>query len=231
MKILVVEDEDRIASFLEKGLSAQGFLVERAASGIAALSMGSDQDLTILDLGLPDVDGLDVLKHWRDTGNQVPVIILTARDKLDDRVRGLNLGADDYLPKPFAMDELLARVRARLRGRNSSPATLEAGGVRLDLLTREASVGGRMIDLPPREFELLEEFVRHPNQVLARERLLSHVWKLDFDPRSNLVDVYVGYLRRKVGEAFIETVRGAGYRFRVPPDPDYHSSSVGIAIV
>lgn len=221
MKILVVEDEDRIASFLEKGLSAHGFVVERAASGIAALSMGSDPDLdlTILDLGLPDVDGLDVLRYWRDTGNRVPVIILTARDKVDDRVRGLNLGADDYLPKPFAMDELLARVRARLRNGNGRAATLEAGGIRLDLLTREASVGGRMIDLPPREFELLEEFVRHPNQVLPRERLLSHVWKLDFDPRSNLVDVYVGYLRRKVGKAFIETVRGAGYRFRVPRGP------------
>jgi DNA-binding response OmpR family regulator len=218
MKILVVEDEDRIASFLEKGLTASGFVVERAATGGAALAAGSDRqlDLAILDLGLPDMDGLDVLRRWRREGNEVPVIVLTARDKVGDRIRGLSLGADDYLPKPFAFKELLARVRARLRPRAGT--TLESGGLRLDLLTREVSVDGQPVDLTLREFVLLEEFVRHPNQILTRERLLGGVWKLQFDPQSNVVDVYVGYLRRKLGDGLIETVRGEGYRLPVLPN-------------
>lgn len=216
MKILVVEDQDRTASFLEKGLSADGFVVERAATGRSALAAGSDPDLdlAILDLGLPDMDGLDVLLQWREQGNEVPVIILTGRDKVDDRVWGLNMGADDYLPKPFAFEELLARVRARLRSGRRAATTLEAGGVRLDLLTREVTVDGRAVDLTVREFALLEEFVLRPRQVLTREQLLSRVWKLDFDPHSNLVEVYVGYLRGKLGAGFIETVRGEGYRLR-----------------
>lgn len=216
MKILVVEDQDRTASFLEKGLSADGFVVERAATGQSALAAGSDPDLdlAILDLGLPDMDGLDVLLQWREQGNEVPVIILTGRDKVDDRVWGLNMGADDYLPKPFAFEELLARVRARLRSGRRAATTLEAGGVRLDLLTREVTVDGRAVDLTVREFALLEEFVLRPRQVLTREQLLSRVWKLDFDPHSNLVEVYVGYLRGKLGAGFIETVRGEGYRLR-----------------
>jgi DNA-binding response OmpR family regulator len=219
MKILIVEDEDRIASFLEKGLTASGFVVERAGTGGDALAAGSDRelDLAILDLGLPDMDGLDVLRRWRRDGNEVPVIVLTARDKVGDRIRGLSLGADDYLPKPFAFKELLARVRARLRPRAAT--TLEAGGLRLDLLTREASVDGRPVDLTLREFVLLGEFVRHPNQILTREWLLGGVWKLQFDPRSNVVDVYVGYLRRKLGDGLIETVRGEGYRLRVLDSP------------
>jgi len=218
MKILVVEDEERIASFLEKGLTASGFVVERAGTGGEALAAGSDSelDLAILDLGLPDMDGLDVLRRWRREGNEVPVIVLTARDQVGDRIRGLSLGADDYLPKPFAFKELLARVRARLRPRAAT--TLEAGGLRLDLLTREVWVYGRPVDLTVREFVLLEEFVRHPNQILTRERLLGGVWKLQFDPRSNLVDVYVRYLRRKLGDGLIETVRGEGYRLRVLPN-------------
>jgi DNA-binding response OmpR family regulator len=215
MRILVVEDEDRIASFLEKGLTASGFVVERAGTGGDALRAGSDRelDLAILDLGLPDMDGLDVLRRWRREGNEVPVIVLTARDEVGDRIRGLSLGADDYLPKPFAFKELLARVRARLRPRAAT--ALEAGGLRLDLLTREVSVDDRPVDLTVREFVLLEEFVRHPNQILTRQQLLEGVWKLQFDPRSNLVDVYVGYLRRKLGDGLIETVRGEGYRLRV----------------
>jgi len=216
MKILVVEDDDRIASFLEKGLSANGLVVERAATGQSALAAGSDPDLdlAILDLGLPDMDGLDVLLEWREQGNAVPVIILTGRDKVDDRVWGLNLGADDYVPKPFAFEELLARVRARLRSGRRAATTLEAGGVRLDLLTREVAVNGRAVNLTTREFALLEEFVLRPGQVLTREQLLSRVWKLDFDPHSNLVEVYVRYLRGKLGAGFIETVRGEGYRLR-----------------
>jgi two-component system, OmpR family, response regulator len=219
MKILVVEDEDRIASFLDKGLTAYGFVVERVATGRAALAAGCDPefDLAILDLGLPDLDGIEVLRRWRREGNEVPVIVLTARDKVSDRIRGLDLGADDYLPKPFAFKELLARVRARLRPRAAT--TLEVGGVRLDFLSRDVWVDGRPVDLTVREFVLLEEFVRHPNQILTREQLLGGVWKLQFDPRSNLVDVYVGYLRRKLGDGLIQTVRGEGYRLRVLPTP------------
>lgn len=218
MKILVVEDEDGIASFIAKGLSADGFVVERAATGQAALAAGADPnlDLAILDLGLPDMDGLDVLLQWRENGNEIPTVILTARDKVDDRVWGLNLGADDYLPKPFAFEELLARVRACLRSGRRAATTLEAGRVRLDLLSREATVDDRAVDLTEREFALLEEFVLRPNQLLTREQLLSRVWKLDFDPHSNLVEVYVGHLRRKLGSGFIGTVRGEGYRLCVP---------------
>jgi two-component system copper resistance phosphate regulon response regulator CusR len=215
VRILVVEDEDRIASFLKKGLTANGYVVVRAATGGEALEATQDGglDLAILDLGLPDEDGLSILQRWRGDGLEMPVIILTARDGIDDRVQGLNLGADDYLPKPFAFDELLARVRARLRPRNGGPTTeLKVGGIRLDLLTRRATVDDRSVELTSREFALLEEFMRHPHQVFTRAHLLSRVWNLDFDPQSNLVDVYVGYLRRKIGETYFETVRGAGYR-------------------
>jgi DNA-binding response OmpR family regulator len=215
MKLLVVEDEDRIASFLDKGLRAQGYAVERVATGAEALARTADPDLdlVVLDLGLPDMDGAEVLQRIRQEGSQVAVIILTARGDLDDRVRGLDLGADDYIAKPFAFDELLARVRARLRRREERQgAVLRAGEVELDLRTRRASVHGRAVDLTSREFGLLETFMRHPHQVLSREQLLSRVWGMSFDPGSNLVDVYVSYLRRKLGNGFIETVRGAGYR-------------------
>lgn len=219
MKILLIEDEARVASFLEKGLEAQGFVVEWVRTGGEALGWaeaaaeGGDVELVILDLGLPDVDGIEVLRALRSTGINIPVIVLTARSRLDDRVRGLDEGADDYLAKPFAFDELLARVRARLRVRDEGPATvLESPGLRLDLLTREVTVGERVVSLSPREFALLETFLRHPRQVLSRAQLLSRVWGLDFDPDSNVVDVSVGNLRRKIGPGWIETIRGAGYR-------------------
>jgi DNA-binding response OmpR family regulator len=215
LRILVVEDEERIASFLAKGLRAAGYAVDRAATGVEAIELGRSPhvDLVVLDLGLPDIDGSEVLRQLRGAEVRTPVIILSARADIDDRVAGLNLGADDYLAKPFAFDELLARVRARLRRVDDDPGTtVRAGDVELDLLTRRAAVGGRTVELTGREFALLETLIRHPNQVLSREQLLSRVWGLSFDPGSNLVDVYVGYLRRKLGEGVVETVRGVGYR-------------------
>ena len=169
--------------------------------------------LFVLDLGLPGMDGLEVLKRLRERGDRTPVIILTARGTVGERVLGLELGADDYLAKPFAFEELLARIRVQLRERMASGATkLQAGGVSLDLQTRRVRVGAEEIELTAREFSLLEVFLRHPGQVLSREQLLSRVWNYDFDPGTNIVDVYVGYLRRKIGGEVLQTVRGAGYR-------------------
>jgi len=235
MRILLVEDEDRIASFLQKGLGAQGYAIARAPTGQGALTAIIDQppDLIILDLGLPDLDGLEVLRRLRQGGGAIPVIVLTARGAVDERVRGLDLGADDYLAKPFAFEELLARVRARMRPRGGGPATeLRSGELVLNLLTREATLRDRPIPLTSREFALLEEFLRHPRQVLTRQQLLSSVWGFGFDPGSNPVDVYVGYLRRKIGDAAIETVRGVGYRLAGPgadTDPDEGGSRTGAA--
>ena len=216
-RILIAEDEEHIASFLEKGLGANGFSTSVAADGVtaAAIARDSDFDLVILDLGLPGRDGLDVLTEMRQRGERLPVIVLTARDAVPDRVAGLELGADDYVTKPFSFEELLARVRARMRDeRSQEPTMLRAGGVTLDLRTRRADVAGASVELTAREFALTETFMRHAGQVLSREQLLSHVWGYDFDPGSNVVEVYVRYLRRKLGEQRIETVRGMGYRFR-----------------
>ena len=226
MKLLVVEDEAHIAAFLETGLTAHGYDVEWASTGAEALRQGMAPDvaLVILDLKLPDLDGLKVLAGLRGQGATIPVIILSARAGVDDRVRGLDLGADDYLPKPFAFTELLARVRARLRPGPPVGGMLRAGGIYLDLLTRAVTVGGRTVSLSDREFSLLRVFVSHPRQVLSRRDLLAMAWDMDFDLQTNLVDVYVGYLRRKLGERVIETVRGAGYRLPLdglltPPRP------------
>jgi len=217
MKLLVVEDEAGIAAFLQKGLAAHGYTVEWASTGADALRLGAAPgvDLVILDLKLPDLDGLDVLAGLRERGAMMPVLILSARDQVGDRVRGLDDGADDYLAKPFAFDELLARVRARLRPQPAAgAAVLRAGGIYLDVLTREVTAAGRTVSLSDREFSLLRAFVNHPRQVLSRRELLATAWNMDFDPQTNLVDVYVGYLRRKLGWTIIETVRGAGYRLR-----------------
>ena len=175
MRVLVVEDEDRIASFLDKGLTAHGYAVRRAATGAEALDDATTDlvDIAILDLGLPDIDGLHVLSRWRTKGMDAPVIVLTARDRLDDRVTGLDLGADDYVPKPFDFEELLARVRARLRPSKGPTSTLRAGNVEFDLLTRRVTSDGLPVDLTWRESALLEEFMRHPNQVLSRQQLMS----------------------------------------------------------
>jgi len=217
-RILVVEDEARLASFLEKGLRSSGFVTTIAADGRTAGVMAHDEDfdLMILDLGLPDKDGLDVLRDLRASGQQLPVIVLTARDDIHDRVAGLDMGADDYLPKPFHFEELVARIKVQLRDAKTGPQEeqLRVGGVVLDLRTRWATVEGEPVELSAREFELLRTFLQHPDQVLSREQLLARVWGYAYDPGSNVVDVYVGYLRRKLGSEHFETVRGVGYRFR-----------------
>ncbi len=218
MKLLVVEDEERVASFLVKGLGANGYGVEWVGTGRDALRRAVDADVSmvILDLGLPDLDGLEVLESLRKRDATVPVLVLSARGRVNDRVKGLDLGADDYLAKPFAFEELLARIRANLRSRaDVSAGVLRAGGISVDQVRHEATVGGRTFSLSAREFALLQAFVGHPSQVLSRQELLSMAWDMDFDPGTNLVDVYVGYLRRKLGEALIETVRGSGYRLRL----------------
>jgi DNA-binding response OmpR family regulator len=218
VKLLVVEDEQRVASFLVKGLRANGYGVEWVSTGRDALRRAVDTDvcMVILDLGLPDLDGLEVLESLRKRGAAVPVLVLSARGRVNDRVKGLDLGADDYLAKPFAFEELLARIRANLRPRADAAAgVLRAGGISVDQVRHEATVGGRTFSLSAREFALLQAFVGHPSQVLSRQELLSMAWDMDFDPGTNLVDVYVGYLRRKLGEALIETVRGSGYRLRL----------------
>ncbi len=219
-RILIAEDEARIASFLEKGLRSNGFSTMTVADGMvaAAVARDSDFDLLLLDLGLPGCDGLDVLEQIRRRGERLPVIVLTARDSVPDRVAGLERGADDYVTKPFSFEELLARVRVRLRDSGTADETvLGSGAVTLDLRTRRAAVAGRTVELTSREFALLEMFLRHRDQVLSRQQLLSHVWGYDFDPGSNVVDVYVRYLRKKLGNDTIETVRGMGYRLAVSP--------------
>ena len=221
-RILIVEDEARIASFVAKGLGAEGHRTTVASDGITGLdeALSGDHDLVILDVGLPGLNGFDLLDQLRAQGSRVPVIVLTARDSVTDTVSALDSGADDYMAKPFRFAELLARVRLRLRQANrgdgeSASDSLEAGGVRLDLRTRRATIGGKEVDLSAREFTLAEIFMLNPGQVLSREQLLDHAWGLDFDPGSNVVDVYVGYLRKKFGAEVITTVRGMGYRFRV----------------
>jgi DNA-binding response OmpR family regulator len=214
-RILIVEDEPRLASFLEKGLRANGFATMVAPDGTTASLMARDDefDLLILDLGLPDKDGGAVLRELRAAGQRMPVVILTARDDVSDKVAGLESGADDYVTKPFRFEELLARVRVRLRTeRTVEPTFLQSGDVTLDLRTRRAGAGGQTVELTAREFTMLEVMMRHPGQVMSREQLLSHVWGYDYDPGSNVVDVYIGYLRKKLGSGTIQTVRGMGYR-------------------
>jgi DNA-binding response OmpR family regulator len=216
-RVLIVEDEPGMVAFLDKGLGSRGYATKVVGDGSSALAIASDADfdLVILDLGLPDVDGLSVLRELRRRGERLPVLVLTAREDLSDKVEGLDAGADDYVTKPFKLEELLARVRVQLReGRSAEPTLLEAGGIRLDLRTRKAMVEGELVDLTAREFTMLETFMHHAGQVLSREQLLAHVWGYDYDPGSNVVEVYVRYLRRKLGEDVVETVRGMGYRLR-----------------
>jgi DNA-binding response OmpR family regulator len=218
VRILVVEDEPLIASFVQKGLMAEGHVVEIETRGDRALSRVSleSPDLVVLDVMLPGADGFEVLGAIRAVDPALPVIMLTARGEVEDRVRGLDLGATDYMVKPFAFAELAARVRAHLRtaaGREARADAVEVGSVRLDLLERTAHADGVRVELSTREFALLGYLMRHPRQVLSRQQILDAVWGFAFDPRSNVVDVYIGYLRSKVGPDAIETVRGMGYRF------------------
>ena len=218
-RILVIEDEQRIASFIQSGLESHGYQVDVVSDGITAIhwAQHSNPDLIILDIGLPGRSGIDLLNEIRGSGNDVPVIILTARDSVADRVSGLELGANDYMSKPFAFEELLVRIRLRLKDASpkSTPSLseLSVGGVTLNFYDRTVMYQGRKIELSGREFALLELFMRNPNRVLSREQLLSNVWDIDFDPSSNVVDVYVRYLRQKLDETLIQTVRGMGYKF------------------
>ncbi len=218
--ILIAEDEPRIASFIEKGLRSQGFTTTTVADGLHVLDIAHSGtfDLLILDLGLPGKDGFQVLEELRGQGEDLPVIILSARSDIHDKVAGLEGGADDYVTKPFRFEELLARVRLRLRSvrpvKDAQEFLLRAGNVVLDLRTRQVKVGDRLVELPAREFTMAKMFCRHPGQVISREQLLDYVWGYDYNPGSNIVDVYVGYLRKKLGSNVIETVRGMGYRLR-----------------
>jgi two-component system, OmpR family, response regulator QseB len=220
-RILIAEDEPRIAAFIEKGLQAQGFVTSVAHNSHEALQLaqGNSFDLLVLDLGLPGGDGLEVLEQLRGQGETLPIIILTARDDIRDKIAGFEGGADDYLTKPFRFEELLMRIKARLRHSKGSQRQeeiqLSYGNVVLDLRTRKIKVDEHWLELPARQFTLAETFFRHPGQVLSREQLLDRVWGYDYDPGSNVVDVYVGYLRKKLGNDSIETVRGMGYRLKV----------------
>jgi two-component system, OmpR family, response regulator QseB len=219
-RILIAEDESRIAAFIEKGLRSHGFTTAIAGNAESAtqMALGSAFDLLILDIGLPGKNGFEVLEELRGQGEKFPVIILTARDDIQDKVTGFEAGADDYLTKPFRFEELLLRIKARLRNSENhvgDEMVLKMGDVILDLRSRKVKVGREIIDLPAREFTLAETFFRHPGQVLSREQLLDRVWGYDYDPGSNIVDVYIGYLRKKLGSDLIETVRGMGYRLKI----------------
>lgn len=215
--ILIIEDADRIASFISKGLQAVGYSVTHVPSGEEGLKIlqAADFDLLILDIGLPGIDGFEVLRQLRGTGNEIPVIVLTARDSVDTTVASFEGGADDYIGKPFAFDELLVRVKSRLRAKAPSalPSSMSVGEITLDLLTRKVFAQGVEHELTAREFTMLEFLMQHPGQVISREQLLSRVWGMEHDPGSNVVDVYVRYLRQKLGPDSIQTVRGMGYRF------------------
>ncbi len=219
-RILIAEDNPRITAFLETGLQAHGFTTLVAKNGREAsrMAQSEDFDLLILDLGLPDLDGLAVLRELRGRGEYLPIIVLTARDGVDDTVAGLEGGADDYITKPFRFEVLLARIRVQLRNRHlprvKEDTMLRVGDIALDLLTRQVWVGDAIVELSAREFILVETFVRHPMQVMSREQLLNRIWGYDYEPGSNIVDVYVGHLRKKLGSDRIETVRGVGYRLR-----------------
>ena len=225
MRILVVEDDRKVASFIRKGLEEEGHAVEVAGDGAEAVERATDGapwDLVILDVMLPKGDGFGVLKTLRQEGLRMPVLMLTARDAVGDKVTGLDLGADDYLSKPFAFEEFLARVRALLRRGGGGPApVLRLADLTLDPATREVKRGARRVELTAREHTLLEYFLRNAGRVLTRPMLAQHVWGLDFDPESNVVDVYVGYLRRRIeGEGerrLLHTVRGVGYVLRESP--------------
>lgn len=219
MRILVVEDEPGIANFVRQGLTEAGYAVDLAWDGREGLdyALAADYDVLVLDIMLPKMNGLALLQELRREGDRTPALMLTARDTVNDRVAGLDAGADDYLVKPFAFPELLARVRALLRRPPlQMGTTLQVGDLFMDTAKREVSRAGQAIDLTPREYAVLEYLMRHPNQVLTRDQIAEHVWNFDFYNESNVVDVYIGYIRRKIDQGhdtpLIQTVRGVGYR-------------------
>jgi DNA-binding response OmpR family regulator len=222
VRILIVEDEPGVARFIEQGLRESGFAVDIARDGQEGFeyALAAEYDAIVLDIMLPRMDGLSMLREIRDSRIKTPVLLLTARDAVEDRVRGLDSGADDYLVKPFAFSELLARVRALLRRPplHANPI-LRAGDLAMDIAKREVRCGEQLIELSPREFALLEYFLRHPNQVLTRTQIIEHIWNFNFFSETNVVDVYIGYLRRKLdcgsGAPLIQTIRGIGFRLSV----------------
>src|SRR5450755_2441470 len=222
MRILVVEDEKRIADFLSRGLESAGYAVDVANDGATAINMvhSTEYDLAILDLGLPDMDGLAVLKKIRNRKSSPPVLILSARDAVDDRVKGLELGADDYLVKPFAFVEMLARVRALLRRGQPTPERLQVAELTLDCIRRKVIRGSETIDLAPKEFGILEYMMRNKGRPLSRTMIVEHVWDMDYDGLTNIVDVYIRHLRSKIDDKWpqklIQTVRGIGYMIEAP---------------
>ncbi|WP_131746609.1 response regulator transcription factor [Frankia sp. Cppng1_Ct_nod] len=223
MRVLVVEDELRMAALLKRGLEEEGYAVDVVRQGPDAVWQATEipYDAIVLDLMLPGIDGFEVCRQVRAAGRWSPVLMLTARGDISDRIRGLDAGADDYVPKPFSFAELSARLRALIRrGMAERPTELRAGDLRLDPAARRASHGDTELDLSPKEFAVLELFMRHPGEVLTRTRILEHVWDFAYDGMSNVVDQYVAYLRRKIDRPFgveqLETVRGAGYRLRLP---------------
>ena len=225
MRILIVEDEKRIQDFLSRGLESAGYAVDIAGSGSAAIDLvhGTEYDLVILDLMLPDMDGLAVLQKIRNRKMSPPVCILSARDAVDDRVKGLEGGADDYLVKPFAFVELLARVRALLRRGQPTPEKLQVADLGLDCIRRKVTRAGEAIDLAPKEFGILEYMMRNRGRPLSRTMIVEHVWDMDYDGLTNIVDVYIRHLRSKIDDRFplklIQTVRGIGYMIEAPDKP------------
>jgi len=223
MRVLVVEDEPRMATLLQRGLREEGYAVDVAHDGTDGLWLATenDYDAIVLDVLLPGVDGFEVCRRLRASDRWAPVVLLTARDGIDDRVHGLDAGADDYLTKPFSFAELAARVRALVRrGSGARPAVLEVGDLHMDPATHRVSRGGTEVTLSPKEMALLELLMRHAGQIVTRTQILEHVWDFAYDGASNVVDQYIAYLRKKVdrpfGRADIETVRGVGYRLRAP---------------
>lgn len=221
MKVLIIEDDRKISAFVQKGLKEQGYVVDACHDGDSGydLACGETYDVILLDIMLPGRDGLSILRGLRDQRNTVPVILLTARSGLDERVEGLNLGADDYLPKPFYMEELIARIIAvSRRATGDQLSVIHSGNIALNLITREVKRGNELLELTSREFNLLELLMRSPGRVYSRTQLLEHVWGYDFDPQTNVVDVYIRRVRGKIDSpetpSLIETVRSVGYRFR-----------------
>jgi DNA-binding response OmpR family regulator len=234
MKVLIVEDERKVAGFIELGLKEEGYVVDIAADGEEATTLAHvyEYDVILLDVVLPKKNGFQVATELRREGRKTPILMLTSRDALEDVVRGLDAGADDYLAKPFRFEELLARIRAlSRRGGAERMEVLKYGPLRLDRLKHQAFAAETALDLTPKEFQLLEYFLLHPEQVVRRTTLLEKVWDMHFDPESNVVDVHVGNLRRKlsraVGGNLIATVRGVGFSLRSAPGPDEIETEAG----